>query len=237
MFYNLCCIFMIFFIASTLGYIGEVTYCSIGKKKPVINRGFLMGPYIPIYGVGTVGCFLALSKYQNDFMVLFFMSAVLSTILEYLTSYAMEKLFKVRWWDYSKMPFNINGRVCLKNSSIFGIVGVLVIRLLYPFFYGLITSINPLLLEILAIIFFIVFVTDICITTTTLFSLRNTLVKFNKKDITDIAHKEVMKKVKKNNFRYNRLLKAFPDSEGYNIKDFKKLKECLYEYRNKKKKK
>ena len=116
---------MIFFIASVIGYLVEITFCSIGSKKLIINRGFLIGPYIPIYGVGTVLVVLFLYKYSNDPWVFFWMTVILCSFIEYVTSYIMEKIFKVRWWDYSHEPFNYNGRICLKNSLIFGFAGLI----------------------------------------------------------------------------------------------------------------
>ena len=241
MFYNLCYIFMIFFVASVVGYFAEIIACSIVEKKLVFNRGFMIGPYIPIYGVGTVLCVLTLSKYKNDLAVVFCMSAIFSTVLEYLSSYVMQKIFWVRWWDYSDRRFNIEGRVCLLNSFIFGIAGIAVILILYPFVKGLVIMIPNLVLEILAIVFYVLFTADFIFTTTTLFNIRDKLKKMNTKDITKLAHEEVMKElgkeVKKHNFSMNRILQAFPDNEKVNRKEYKELKDLVFKYRMKKKNK
>lgn len=241
MFYKFCCLFIMFFISSVIGFIGEIIFCSIGEKKIILNRGFLVGPYIPIYGVGTVGCYLALARYKNDPITLFFMSAILATVLEYITSWLMEKIFKVRWWDYSDESFNVNGRVCLKNSLIFGLVGLGVIHGIYPFLNGIVLAIPKTVTIVLSIVFIVVFVTDLVFTATTLFGIRNNLKNFHQKDITETAHYEVMKKLNKHNFRINRVLQAFPGSEEFNNTEFKQLKQLVYEYRkirkNKKKNK
>ena len=103
---------LIFFIYATAGWIMESTMISIQNKK-FVNRGFLIGPVCPIYGYGVVLVSVLLKKYQNDLIITFFMSIIICGILEYFTSFFMEKIFNARWWDYSKRKFNINGRVCL----------------------------------------------------------------------------------------------------------------------------
>lgn len=93
--------FLLFIIYSMIGWTIEVLLQFIEKKR-LINRGFLIGPYCPIYGFGAVVMTLILDKYQDNLIILFGMSMLICTVLEYLTSYIMEKLFKARWWDYSQ---------------------------------------------------------------------------------------------------------------------------------------
>ena len=107
--YKVMYLFMFFFIASMIGYIAEVTCCSIKDKKLVWNRGFLIGPYIPIYGVGCIATLILLRKYFSNPITLFFLTIIVCSALEYFTSWIMEKLFKVRWWDYSEYRFNVDG--------------------------------------------------------------------------------------------------------------------------------
>ena len=109
--------FLWLMIYSVIGWVYESTICSIGQRK-LINRGFLNGPYCPIYGTGAVLVLLVLGRIQNP-VLLFFAGAVLTCSLEYLTSWLMEKLFHARWWDYSKRKFNIGGRVCLIGAIVF----------------------------------------------------------------------------------------------------------------------
>ena len=107
--------FIYFFVFSVVGYICEVTYVYICNKK-LVNRGFLHGPYIPIYGNGAIFITLALGQCKNVILV-FLGSMLICSILEYVTSYVMEVIFHNRWWDYSKQKFNINGRVCLNYGG------------------------------------------------------------------------------------------------------------------------
>ena len=125
--------FLLFLIYSFGGWFLESVGGILNVKK-FVNRGFLIGPYCPIYGIGVICFTLLLSDYKNDLVVLFFLSMLVAGILEYLTSYFMEKLFNARWWDYSKNKFNINGRICLETMIFFGICGCLFLTILNPFF-------------------------------------------------------------------------------------------------------
>lgn len=118
----------LYYIYSIAGWIMETVSVSIQKRK-FVDRGFLIGPYCPIYGTGVVAITVLLKKYSDDVVATFFMSIIICGILEYMTSYFMEKIFKARWWDYTNRKFNINGRVCLQNLVIFGILGTFIVLL------------------------------------------------------------------------------------------------------------
>lgn len=120
-----------FFIYSVLGWICETIYCSVGNKKFEI-RGFLYGPYCPIYGFGAVILLRLLLPLHDYPVAMFFVGLLACSVLEYFTSWIMEKLFNMRWWDYSKKKFNINGRVCLLNAVLFGVGGMIIVYLIQP---------------------------------------------------------------------------------------------------------
>ena len=124
--------FLLFMIYALAGWILEVIYALFADKK-LTNRGFLIGPICPIYGVGCVLIILLLTPYKNHPIGLFVLAIVICSILEYFTSYFMEKLFKARWWDYSNRKFNINGRICLETMIPFGIVACFIIYIVNPF--------------------------------------------------------------------------------------------------------
>ena len=124
-------VILYFIIYSFLGWCCETVYCSILQKK-FVNRGFLYGPLCPIYGCGALLVLYLLRDVRASILPLFLSGMVVTTILEYLTSVLLEKLFHMKWWDYSAMPFNINGRVCLLNSCEFGALSVFVIMVLHP---------------------------------------------------------------------------------------------------------
>ena len=122
-------IFLLFIFYSFLGWLMEVT-CKLIQYKRFINRGFLMGPICPIYGHGAIIMLILLKDFASNPFILFVMSMLVCTTLEYLTSYFMEKLFSARWWDYSNKKFNINGRVCLRNTLCFGILAIVLVYFL-----------------------------------------------------------------------------------------------------------
>ena len=123
-------IFLWVLLYSFIGWVYESIVVSIQQRRPV-NRGFLNGPLCPIYGVGAVGAALVLAPVRNP-VLLFVVGALLASVLEYVTSWVMEKLFDARWWDYSQYRFNIHGRVCLYGAVIFGAFSVAVVLWTQP---------------------------------------------------------------------------------------------------------
>lgn len=150
---------LLFFIYSFIGWMIEVI-CKLISDKKIINRGFLIGPYCPIYGTAALCMTILLTKYLQDPLILFIMSIVISGVLEYVTSYLMEKLFQARWWDYSTKRFHINGRVCLETVIPFGILGMVLLYLANPFFFTLIDSIPVTILHLITGILLIVYLVD-----------------------------------------------------------------------------
>lgn len=122
---------MYFFTYSVLGWICETLYCSIGKRK-FVPRGFLKGPYCPIYGFGALFIILITEPVQNNNILMFICILLITAALEYASSWLLEKLFHIRWWDYSNKRFNLNGRICLLNSVLFGVMGSLMVYFIHP---------------------------------------------------------------------------------------------------------
>ena len=134
---NLAKYFIAFSIYSFFGYIAEVIYVYIITKK-ITNRGFLYGPVVPIYGFGAILIIGVLSPIYNLFtwyspILVFILGFLLTSALEYFASFVMEAAFNMRLWDYSEHKFNINGRVCLLNSTLFGALVILVMYVLNPY--------------------------------------------------------------------------------------------------------
>ena len=126
---------------SFLGWVYESTLCSVTERR-LVNRGFLNGPLCPIYGFGALLILLVFGGREVGLAELFLASAVLTTTLEYITSWAMEKLFHARWWDYTHYRFQLNGRVCLMGFLAFGAFSVVLIKWLHPFVGGLIDRLS-----------------------------------------------------------------------------------------------
>ena len=124
-------ILWIFFIYAFLGWCTEVSYAAT-KTGRFVNRGFLNGPWCPIYGLGVVIVLAFLEPLKNNLLLLFLGSVVLTSALEWLTGFLLEKLFAQRWWDYSDEPFNLSGYICLRFSLAWGFACVFVVKLLHP---------------------------------------------------------------------------------------------------------
>ena len=124
-------ILWIFFIYAFLGWCTEVSYAALVTGQ-FVNRGFLNGPVCPIYGFGVVIVLLCLTPLADNLFLLFLGSVALTSALEWLTGFVLEKLFHQRWWDYSDQPFNLSGYVCLRFSVAWGFACLFVVKLLHP---------------------------------------------------------------------------------------------------------
>ena len=225
MIYNLQTYLLLFMSYAILGWIIEVILKYIEFKR-LINRGFLIGPWLPIYGFGAILITLLLQKYQGDPFPLFALSMIICGVLEYLTSYILEKVFRARWWDYSTNKFNINGRISLNTMIPFGICGVLVINYLNPFFIKLYETIDyKTLITILATILTI-FIIDNIVSLNVLSIIRKDN-KLLEKDNTEEMSKKVMAKIANSGFLVKRLLLAFPNFRHIGIVISKKTKKAL----------
>lgn len=201
---------IIFFFYSVVGYIVEVTSCSINNHKLTLSRGYLIGPYIPIFGFGGLFMVTALSKYQDDIISLFINSMVYCCLLEYLTSLVLEKIFKLRWWDYSNKRFNINGRICLENGILFGVAGVILVKFFHPILIDVLYSFSNTTIYILGISFLVIILSDFCLSTFTISKLKLDTKKYMNMDSTAIIREELMKSLYRYRFFYKRIFKAFP---------------------------
>jgi len=156
-------LFLWFFFYSLLGWLYESIICSIFGERRFINRGFLLGPYCPIYGTGAILCWLVLRDNTNIFAV-FAVAAVLCCAVEYITSFCMEKVFHAKWWDYSNMPFQLHGRICLYGGLIFGGAVVIVKFFVQPTLMQFTALLNESLLNGSALVLFIVIGIDVVLT-------------------------------------------------------------------------
>lgn len=162
------CLFMIY---SFFGWIYETIFCTV-KEGKWENRGFLYGPVCPIYGTGAVLIIAIINLTKNtvelNIWQLFIISVFGSAILEYVTSWVLEKLFHAVWWDYSSYPLNLQGRISLFTSLGFGFGGLFIVYILKPFTENLMTCFSPLITELLALLFIALFMIDLTLTVTAL---------------------------------------------------------------------
>jgi len=214
-------LFILFIIYAFLGWVMEVCVALHDEKK-LINRGFLIGPVCPIYGVGVVLMLLLLHKYLDDSVVLFVMAVLVCSFLEYFTGYIMEKMFKARWWDYSHKKYNINGRICLDNLVAFGLLAIVVMYILNPFFVFILSKIPGLLLNGIAIFLFFLLLLDVSVSFKIINGFKN-VTKSIKKDNTEEITKRVKEMLFDRGGLYRRLVSAFDFEAGErNIKELTK---------------
>ena len=206
--YNIKELFILFMLYSFIGWIIEMIDRTIIDKK-IINRGFLIGPYCPIYGFGALLMIILLQRYVDEPITLFFMSIIIFSLLEYTTSYIMEKLFKARWWDYSNNKFNINGRVCLETMIPFGFAGMIAMYIVNPFFVRCIDRTPDIILTITFITLSIILIIDLSLSTSVMANVTKTIKKV-KKDNTEEITKKVKELVMQKNYFKKRIIKAFP---------------------------
>lgn len=173
--------FLYFSAYSIVGWLFESTVCSISARKPV-NRGFLFGPVCPIYGFGAVAAILFLSPFKNNPILLFVLSILVLSFWEYLVSLFLEKVFHKSWWDYSEHPLNLNGRVSLGTSLVWGVLSVLLIYFIHPFVITVMDRIPKSLNLAVAAFLLAAFLADV------LFSVRDT-IRFNRElvKLTELA--------------------------------------------------
>ena len=126
----------LFFLLSVFGWIWE-GFISLFQNDTYVNRGFLTGPWLPIYGIGGVMLEILFNKWRDRPILTFVSSMVLCTLLEYLTGWYLELTWGVKWWDYSGIPLNLHGRICLVSSLLFGLGGMLLVWVIAPLFYFL----------------------------------------------------------------------------------------------------
>lgn len=197
-----------FFIYSFLGYIAEVTYCSVGERR-FVNRGFLYGPWLPIYGFGGVFVVLFLSRFKGDgvlgFIAIFFLTGIIASIIEYIGSYLLERLFSIKLWDYSAHKYNIHGRVCLKNSTLFAIMGTLIVYLLETPISNLIEAIPILYLRIASITLLSLFSIDFILSTMKMASFKKAL-----HEISDRIEEDYEELIEHIRMSYRRIILSFP---------------------------
>lgn len=159
---------------SFIGWVYESTLCSITGKR-LVNRGFLNGPLCPVYGFGALVTLLFLDQRVDNIVLLFIAGMLLTCTVEYITAVLLEKLFHAKWWDYSYMRFNFQGRVSLLGAIVFGLLAVLLIKVVHPFVGGLISELPSAVQIGLSMILFVIIMIDLYITVRHIWELNGRL--------------------------------------------------------------
>lgn len=202
----------LFFIYSIAGWVTEV-FLKYLEYKRFINRGFLIGPYCPIYGAGavliTVGGKL-LSPVDRTWAMSFLIAFVLCGLLEYLTSYILEKYFHARWWDYTERPMNLHGRVWIGNLILFGIGGVFILEEFNPRLLALAHRLEPRLFAAILIAVSILFVAD-AVMSYFIMNLLKQGVEKSRADKSEEIAAEVRYLLENRSVFHKRILDAYPE--------------------------
>lgn len=156
---NLMTVYRYFIIYSVFGWIFETLYCYLTTGN-LTKRGFLFGPLCPIYGFGLLIMVLTCSDRTKSIIYTMVKCSLIATTIEYITSYWMEELFDRRWWDYSDMFMNINGRICIGASLLFGILGAAFIRCIHPQVISFVNRIPKTFIRVFDRVIFVIFLYD-----------------------------------------------------------------------------
>ena len=208
-------VLFLFMMFSVVGWLWETPWVSFNQKK-YVNRGFLRGPYIPIYGTAIVTIIVTMGIFErmnqnNPFVILLELvyMAFITATWEFLTSWILEKLFKTRWWDYSDHRFNIEGRVSLYVTVFFGLGGYTLYRFVLPLFDNLYALVTINHLVVILGCFYVIFVVDSFVTLIDLFKTKNLIDKIEQLS-KDLSGKlEIRFEKGKNNYRSSK--KEFSD--------------------------
>ena len=225
-----------YFAFSVLGWIWESIYCTI-KERKWQNRGFLYGPLCPIYGFGSI---VALFVYdlillgtvpKLSWWMILLAGFFFSMILEYPTSYILEKKFHARWWDYSDLPLNINGRTCAITSIGFGIGAIIIMNYLIPSYEKILVIIPATIISVLCVIFVALHSSDFTLTVSNLTNFQRNIDELEK-EFQDKMTEEVDKIFEKHSKIYGSTLSrvaSFKMNESHNLiatKIIKKLRDA-----------
>lgn len=240
-----------FFIYSMLGWLWETVYCSINAGH-FVYRGFLHGPYCPVYGFGILLVFCLVMPLQETTLELFIFSSIIVTVLEYITGYFLERIFKCSLWNYYDIPLNIHGRVAIPVSIFWGFCCVVVVRFIHPavtVFVARLYAYSGLLLpSAIALIMTV----DAVMSAAKMYGFRKIMermtAEFNESMETARRHglelqarseeywevaQERLQELLPQLRKFDRhIFKAFPDVDMKKIKDFSEFKEYLKNHLN-----
>ena len=178
-----------FYFYCFFGWCFESSYVSLKKRQPV-NRGFIRGPFLPLYGSGAVMMLLVSMPFQHNLLLTYIAGCIGATALEYVTGVVMEALFKVRYWDYSNQKFNVQGQICLSSTLAWGGLTILMTRVVHKPVEGLVFAIPEGVLSVVTFVLTIYIVADFTLSFKAAIDLRDVLIKMD-------AAKEELERVQK----------------------------------------
>ena len=222
-------LFLVFMLYSVVGYLCEIV-CSSIKQKKIVNRGFLCGPYCPIYGVGSLFILFLLLRFKEDPVIVFVLGAIITSAIEYVTSFVLEKIFHNKWWDYSDEKFNVHGRIFLFNSLLFGFGTLIIIYTGNDIITKILSYFSPFAMNCIAYGLLVIFILDMIYSFIIAYNLRNRIIICEELKNEKLARlpgmlEKIMKeRVAKFKTYPKRLLEAFPNLKNANAKEFDIMK-------------
>ena len=168
-----------FYFYCFFGWVFESTYVSV-KSRKFVNRGFMRGPFLPIYGSGAIMMLVVSMPFQDNLILTYLAGCVGATVLEFVTGTVMEALFKVRYWDYSNQKFNYKGHICLGSTLAWGFLTIFMTEFLHRGVEKLVFSIPDLIITILTIVLTIVILVDFTLSFKAALDLRDVLIGLDK---------------------------------------------------------
>lgn len=170
---------LLFFIYSFLGWCVEVAFVAVTSGK-IENRGFLNGPVCPIYGCGMLGVLVALTPVKSNVWLLFLGGMIICSAVELFGGWILDKIFHMRWWDYSKNKFNIGGYICLAFSIMWGIAVVFAVRFVHTPIMAIVKKIPKTAQLIIITVFVVIFIIDMVVTLKNLIGIKKSLGQLDK---------------------------------------------------------
>ena len=223
---------VLFFCYSVAGWCMEVVLKYIQFHR-FINRGFLIGPYCPIYGSGAVVVTVLVGGLIGNasYIVTFLASFVLCGVLEYFVSWYMEKMFHARWWDYSAKPMNLHGRIWIGNLILFGIACVIIVDFIDPLFFGAVSKIPAVALYVLAGAISAIMLADCIISHFLMNEVRNAIEEQDG-DNTEEISKKIHAILKNKNVFMRRIHEAFGNMQARPRAVMQEYRAALAQYRS-----
>ena len=172
---------LLFFFYCFCGWVWESCYVSL-RQRHWVNRGFLQGPLLPIYGSGAIIILFVTIPVAQELPLVFLLGMLAATALEYATGAVMERLFKVRYWDYSKQPLNLNGYICFTSSVAWGFFSILLVRFLHPPVARLLQRVPDFLVDPMALVLTVAFTVDVVRSVQAAMDLKEVLTKLTEEN-------------------------------------------------------
>ena len=167
---------LFFFIYCFFGWIFESTYVSLCKHR-FVNRGFMRGPFLPLYGSGAILMLFVSIPVENHLVLVYLAGCIAATALEYVTGVCMEKLFKVRYWDYSKQKFNYKGQICLSSTLAWGGLTIFLLKVIHPPIERFVLGLNEQLVSVVTHVLTALVGVDMALSFKAALDVRDVLVK------------------------------------------------------------